>query len=111
MFEMSPVEKSTLEEIKKRLVELYHPKAIYLFGSYAWGTPHRESDFDIAVIVGESNESAYLRPQKGTLALWDIDYSIELLVFTQEEFFSKAEHPSSLQHKILKDGSMVYEAA
>ncbi len=111
MYEMNSTEKSILKEIKKRLTDLYHPRQIFLFGSYAWGTPHTNSDFDIAVIVEENNESAYLRPQKGTLALWDIDRSIDLLVFTREEFYSKAEHPASLQYKILKDGSLVYEAA
>ncbi|MFA7230192.1 MAG: nucleotidyltransferase domain-containing protein [Victivallaceae bacterium] len=111
MFEINTVNEKVFEEIKKRLVDVYHPTLIYIFGSHAWGTPDAVSDIDIAVIVEESNESAYLRPQKGTLSLWDIKYPIDLLVFTSSEFYSKANHPSTLQNKILKQGYKLYEAA
>lgn len=111
MTKLNALDKNELEVIISRLVEIYKPKKIYLFGSYAWGNPHQHSDFDIAVIVEKSNESAYLRPQRGTLALWDLDHSIDLIIFTQDEFYLKSEHPSNLQHKIFKDGNILYEAA
>lgn len=101
----------TLELIVARLVEVYHPEAIYLFGSRAWGTPREDSDFDLVVVVAASDESPWRRSQKGTLALWDLDASIDLLVFTREEFQEKARHRASLQHKIGRDGVKIYDAA
>lgn len=56
MYEMNLAEKSMIEEIKTRLKNIYDPKLIYLFGSYAWGSPDQNSDMDIAVVVENSNE-------------------------------------------------------
>ena len=42
-----------IEEVKNRLVKTYDPLAIYLFGSYAWGTPTEESDLDLVIIVDQ----------------------------------------------------------
>ena len=39
-----------IEEVKKRLIAVYKPEAIYLFGSYAWGAPTEGSDLDLLVI-------------------------------------------------------------
>ncbi len=39
MFRSNFIELGMLEEIKKRLQNLYYPRFIYLFGSYAWGVP------------------------------------------------------------------------
>ena len=100
-----------IEEIKNRLVGLYHPAIIYLFGSYAWGKPGKDSDLDIAVIVKESEEKPYRRVQKGSLALWDIKIPIDLLVFTIAEFKEKAQYRSTLQYQINQKGKIIYEAA
>jgi predicted nucleotidyltransferase len=111
MTEMNIAEKNILEEIISRLRILYHPKTIYLFGSYAWGNPHKESDFDIAVIIGSSDEKPYKRIQRGIKELWDIKKSIDLLVYTEKEFHLRAVHPSTLQHRIEEKGIKIYEAA
>ena len=37
--------------IVDRLVDVSRPLRIYLFGSYAWGTPTVDSDYDLCVIV------------------------------------------------------------
>ena len=35
----------------RALAEQFHPDKIILFGSYAYGTPHTDSDVDILVTV------------------------------------------------------------
>ncbi len=100
-----------LEEIKKRLVEVYNPETIYLFGSHVWGSPGNKSDLDLAVIIKNTNESPYLRSQKGTMALWNIDLPVDLMVYTMEEFDDKVQYRSTLQFKIKKEGIVIYEAA
>ena len=100
-----------IEEIKGRLVDLYHPMMIFLFGSYAWGAPEENSDLDIAVVVKQSDEKPYRRVQKGTLALWDIKVPIDLLVFTLDEFKERLQYRSTLQYLISQKGIKIYEAA
>ena len=41
------VTKEQIQEVTRRLVEVYQPEAIYLFGSYAWGEPNADSDIDL----------------------------------------------------------------
>jgi HEPN domain-containing protein/predicted nucleotidyltransferase len=45
------LEAQELEEIVKRVVGRFHPDQILLYGSFAYGTPHEESDFDLLVIL------------------------------------------------------------
>jgi len=106
-----PAESSQLEDIKNRLVGVYHPLKIYLFGSYAWGTPNKDSDFDIAIVIKESTEKSYKRILAGTKALWDINKAIDILVYTEDEFNDKVNHPSTLQYQILHKGVSLYETA
>ena len=40
------ISKEVIKEVKNRLVKTYDPIAIYIFGSYAWGTPTLDSDLD-----------------------------------------------------------------
>ena len=40
-----------LGAITRRLVEVYNPEAIYLFGSYVWGVTTEDSDIDLMVLV------------------------------------------------------------
>jgi predicted nucleotidyltransferase len=36
-----------IEVVINRLAEVYKPREIYLFGSYAWGQPGQQSDLDL----------------------------------------------------------------
>ena len=40
----------TINEFKDKLVEFYQPERVILFGSYASGKAHVDSDVDILVI-------------------------------------------------------------
>ena len=37
---------SLIDLVTKRLVQVYDPFEIYIFGSYVWGSPDEESDLD-----------------------------------------------------------------
>ncbi len=56
---MKIVDNNMLEIIKNRLINVYHPAVIYLFGSYAWGQPTKDSDLDLLIIVDKSDEKNY----------------------------------------------------
>ena len=46
-----------LEIIKEGVLQTVpNTEAIYLFGSYAYGTPHKDSDLDIYVVVPDDME-------------------------------------------------------
>ena len=66
---MKKISQANIEEAVKRLVETYNPLVIYLFGSYAWGKPHEDSDLDFMLVVPENVEHTFELRRKGNRAL------------------------------------------
>ena len=112
MNKFSDVDQKEIALIVDRLVDVYRPLQIYLFGSYAWGTPTDESDFDLCVIVESSDEKKWNRAVKGHRAMLDTIHhrsrGIDLVVYTAREFDRAASHPSTLASPIKKKGLLLY---
>jgi predicted nucleotidyltransferase len=45
-----------IRRFARQVAERFHPDKIILFGSYAYGTPHANSDVDILVIMPARNQ-------------------------------------------------------
>jgi glycerol-3-phosphate dehydrogenase len=103
------IPKQILDTLIQRLIETYKPLVIYLFGSYAWGTPHKDSDLDLMIIVDHSTQASYERPRAGYHALFGLGIFKDILVYTKSEFKEEAEDTSTLCHKISKDAVKLYE--
>ena len=103
------IKKSLIEEVKDRLVATYNPLQIYLFGSYAWGTPDEESDLDLLVVVEKSDEKTYHRPIPGYEALQGLGVPNDIIVCTKNEFDRQAAAVTTLIHKIVNQGKKIYE--
>lgn len=105
------ISQETIEEVKNRLVKVYDPIAIYLFGSYAWGTPNKDSDLDLLIVVDKSDERSFDRVRIGFDVLWGLDIAKDLIVYTKEEFDVLSQRVPSLAYKIKKEGKQVYARA
>ena len=90
------------------MVDAYEPLSIYLFGSYAWGLPHDESDLDFLVVLNDDVKLNLALHIKGKQALRNLGISTDILLNHKHFFAERAEHPSTLQHKIKKEGHLVY---
>ncbi len=99
-----------LPEIVRRLRDALAPERIYLFGSCASGTPGKDSDVDILVVVPESRLGFYQRATEASRALDDVEVPIDVLVYTREEFDRDASRSASLGRTVLKKGKLVYAA-
>jgi predicted nucleotidyltransferase len=99
----------TIKIVTNRLREAYNPLSIFLFGSYAWGTPTKDSDLDMLIVVDESDESQYIRPRKGFKALRGMKIAKDLVVYTKQEFNEYSAELASFAYKIKNDGIKLYE--
>jgi predicted nucleotidyltransferase len=102
------ISQETIEEVKKRLVEVYDPLKIYLFGSYAWGCPTEESDLDFLIVVDDSQEKRHKRSKPGYEVLWGLNISKDLMVYTQQELADRVTDQNSLISKIVNQGKVLY---
>lgn len=100
-----------IEEIKKRLVKTYKPLEIYIFGSYAWGSPGEDSDLDLAVVVDSCEPSKYEMLVKGHKALIGLKIPKDIFLYTKEEFEEYSEDITRLTHKIKHEGKKIYAKA
>ena len=98
-----------LTTINQRLQEVYNPLSIYLFGSYAWGVPNKDSDIDLVVVVEKSNKKFYKRAVEGVRVLRGLNIAKDILVYTQDEFISISQDISSLLFKVKNEGVKIYE--
>lgn len=105
------VKELNLDEITKRLIDLYQPMEIFLYGSHAWGAPSKDSDIDLCIVLKDSDKSQADRIRDGLRALEGIRIPIDLLVLTENEIEDRKEHPSTLIFKIIHQGKKLYAAA
>ncbi len=80
------MQESLFQNITTKLQNAYNPLSLYIFGSYAWGTPNKDSDLDLLIVVDHSNEKPYKRAIKGIRALRGMGIAKDILVYTKEEF-------------------------
>lgn len=102
-----------IDEAKEKLLAVYHPKAIYLFGSYVWGVklPDADSDLDFMVVIQDDPEEDMLRRSlKGRNALARFPFPKDILVHTVAEFVEMAAYRSTLCYNVKNKGKLLYEA-
>lgn len=97
-----------IAEVTRRLVGVYDPEKIYLFGSYAWGHPDDESDLDLLVVLKDSTEKSHRRCLLGRQSLWGLDIAKDLMVYTQKEFDERVGDSTTLIYKIYNQGRVLY---
>lgn len=105
------ITQETIDEVTRRLVAVYDPAEIYLFGSYAWGSPTEDSDLDLAVVLQKLDGRHIDLARKGYRALFGLGIAKDVIVYSKEEFYKAAEHPSSLACKIRQQGKVLYGQA
>ncbi len=101
------LDKSSVREIARaytnRIREEYSPKQIILFGSYVNGTPHENSDIDIAVIFNKTGNE-FLDTWTRLIKLRrDISFDIE------PHMLDETCNQSGFLDHIRKTGEVIYE--
>ena len=103
----------TSEVIRNRLVQLFQPRKIIIFGSYAKGTATANSDIDIAVVVDDESKTERESVVEGRLALREAlrgkNLPFDLIVETSGDFDRYRLSRCSIQYEIDKHGVVLYE--
>jgi len=98
---------SDLDLFRENILKIVPAEAIYLFGSYAYGTPNEESDLDVYVVVPDDIED--LGDLYGDVRLlWrKSPVSIDLLM-GRSSVFNRRKNGPTLERTIAQKGTLLY---
>ena len=95
--------------LRDELIRKFAVKQIFVFGSYAYGEPNKESDIDLCVIADLDNKRKIDIIREIRRELIDIIANpLDILLYSEKEFKERASLTSTLEHKILMNGIKVY---
>lgn len=91
-----------------RIVKFFDPDKILLFGSFAYGTPRKDSDIDLLIIMETDERPAQRRIQISRL-FRDRQVAMDFIVKTPSEIDERLSIGDFFIKKILEKGRVLYE--
>jgi uncharacterized protein len=98
---------AAIRRFARRIAERFQPDKIILFGSYAYGKPHEESDVDLLVIMRCRNaidQSIRIKTSFKRL------FSLDLIVRTPWQIERGLKDDNWFLREIIEKGKTLYEA-
>jgi predicted nucleotidyltransferase len=88
------------------VAERFQPEKIILFGSYAYGRPHADSDVDILVVMEARNQH-----DQAVRIRWEVPapFPMDLIVRTPKNLGWRLEESESFHTEIVTKGKVLYE--
>jgi predicted nucleotidyltransferase len=98
---------AAIRRFARRIAERFGPEKIILFGSYAYGTPHAESDVDLLVIM-----PAYdvVNQAIRICRAFERPFSLDLIVRTPKQIARGLREDDWFLREIVEKGKILYEA-
>lgn len=101
-----------IQRMVEKIVSDYAPQKVILYGSYAYGTPHRDSDIDL-LIIKDTPERFLDRWVAVRRLLTGMHRSLPLepLVLTPQELEDRLAVGDQFIAEILRKGKVLYAAS
>ena len=98
-----------IQAVADKIAKEFNPEKIILFGSYAWGKPHQDSDIDLLIIKDVENTRDFAR--KIDDAIDPRSFPLDILVYTPSSLIEKINDDRNLflEH-VVKSGIRLYES-
>ena len=99
-----------LEKLKELIINAIPVDQIYLFGSYAYGTPHKYSDLDLYVVLKDDVQMRDL--DAGLQIRFAIarkkSMPVDIVAKNKKDFLNRLNVKFSLEQKVTRDGVRIY---
>ena len=100
-----------LTTITERIINSVPIEKLYLFGSYANGTPNEDSDYDFYMVIPNNGMRPLDAINAAYLSMRGLKRKpVDILAGTEETFLRRSEG-ITLERKIAKEGIVLYERA
>jgi uncharacterized protein len=111
VYKAKDIDETLLRTMTDAIVDEAHPEEVFLFGSYAKGMAHDNSDMDLLVVMPDSDEMRhYRRRLTGRLyrRLASLPISKDILVYTRGEVERWRNVPGHIVATGLSEGKRLY---
>ncbi len=102
------IPRAVIQEYARQIAELFHPEKIILFGSYAYGKPHKDSDVDILVVMPAADE---INQAVRILEKTNSSFPLDLIVRTPDNLRWRLDEGDWFLREIIGSGTVLYEKA
>jgi len=93
-----------LDIIKESVLKVVPAEAIYLFGSYAYGTPDEDSDFDIYVVVPDYTTDLSELKADIRMDLWRKKSRPLDILMGRSSVFNRRKEGPTMEQIVSRDG-------
>ncbi len=97
-----------LQEAVNKIIGLFHPYKIILFGSFAYGNPTSDSDIDLLIVM-DTKQQPHKRAIPVRKALRDLGISKDVIIKTPDEFARFKDIVGSIIYSAAHKGKVLYE--
>lgn len=98
-----------IQTIVQKIVEVYHPEKVILYGSYSYGTPDESSDIDLLIIKETSERPIDRRVTIRKIASpYRKGFAFSPLVLTPTEYQERLKLGDSFFGEINSKGEILY---
>jgi predicted nucleotidyltransferase len=107
---MDKAVRNEIDKLAEIIVKTVPVEKIYLFGSYAYGTPHKDSDLDFYVVLKQGVQMRSIETGvKIRTAICDtVTMPIDIVSHPHEVFYERARQPS-LEKTVVQKGVLLYD--
>ena len=106
---MDTAVQAELDKLKEIIINAMPVEQIYLFGSYAYGTPRKDSDLDLYVVLKDEvtmrNLDAGLKIRFAIVP--EMSMAVDIIAKKKREFLSRLDD-FTLERKVTRDGIRIY---
>jgi uncharacterized protein len=102
------VTQNQIQQLVNEIALGYKPEKIYLFGSYANGTPTKDSDIDL-FIVKETDKRRIHRGSDVRKSINDYIAPMDIIVYTPKELETAMTYFMNIGKIAVNTGKLLYE--
>ena len=99
--------KRKIQAIADKIVREYKPEKIILFGSYAWGNPHEDSDLDL-FIIKKTDDPMLKRMEDVDKLFFPREFAMDFLVYTPEQLEKRRKMQDPFVIDVIDKGKLLY---
>ena len=109
IYERERIPQEAIDDVTRQIVEKFKPQKIILFGSYAYGNPHPESDVDLLVVMDTTLKESKQARQIDENLERDL-FGLDIIVRTPENLEKRLSWGDDFLKEITSRGQVLYES-